>query len=224
MNRGQLKTRVSRILGIATGTNDDAVDEDDFLDELANEAVRDILSRTRLYVRDANIPLTAGATEFDVQNQTILKMHELKRGTYDLQEQDLSALDSYGYGWMGFNRFKLGLAATSGESLYAMYTPMPTEMTDDAHDPAIPAYGNIPTQFHIAILNYMCWHAADKAGDQVAGRGEKYRVMYEGADGMGGPGTNLGRIKTATNMRGGATRIRRHREVLQSDIDSRHWA
>lgn len=224
MNRGQLKTRVSRLLGLAVGTNDDALDEDAYLNELANEAVKDVLARTRIYVRDATIPLTTGVTEYDVTNQSILKLHRIVRGTTDLQEQPLDLLDAYGYAWVGFNRFQLGLAATAGETLYVLYTPMPTDMTLDAHDPAVTTYGNIPVQFHPALINYMCWWAADKAGDQAAGRGEKYRVKYEGQDGMAGPGTNLGVIKAQTNMRGGGTRVKRYRETLQSDVDTRYWS
>jgi hypothetical protein len=57
VNRGQLKTRVARIVGIGLGTDDDGVAEGALLEELANEAVVDILSRTRVHVREATIPL-----------------------------------------------------------------------------------------------------------------------------------------------------------------------
>lgn len=223
MNRGQLKTRVSRLIGIAIGTSADEVDENAFLEELANEAVQDILSRTRIYVRDANIALNAGSTEFDVDNTAILKLYRMERGGTALQEQTPDALDAYGYYWAGYNRFVLGLVAAAGETIHVLYTPVPTPMTNDLHDPSDQNYGRIPPQFHRAIVNYMCWHAADKAGDEQVGRGERYRVYYEGQDGAGGQGSDLGRIKTAINQRSGTTRVARYRETLQSDVDSRYW-
>jgi hypothetical protein len=139
-----------------------------------------------------------------------------------LEEQAEGSFDTSGYAFMGHNRIVLGSPGV-GDSVLVSYVPLPTPMSDDAHDPATQTYGLIPTQFHRAILNYMCWHAADKAGDQQTARGERYRIMYEGKDGLGGPGTDLGRIKAQTNMRGGATRVTRHREVLTSDIESQHW-
>lgn len=223
MIRGALKLRVAMILGLAIGTSQDEVDEDDFLDALANEAVIDVLSRTRVYVRDANIPLQTGTTEFDVDNDPILKLHRMERGGNPLQEQSLDRLDSYGYFWAGYNRFMLGLPAAAGEMIHAHYTPYPTAMTTDADDPALPSFGRIPPQFHIALINYMCWYAADRAGDEQVGRGERYRIYYEGQDAMGGLGSNLGRIKLATNQRGGVTRVARYRETLASDVDSRYW-
>jgi hypothetical protein len=221
VNRGQLKTRVSRIVGIPTGTSDDEIEEAAFLDELANEAVIDILSRTSMHVRRATIYLAPGYTEFDIDAQ-ILRIWGIKRGTNWMQEQAEDDLDSYGFAFMGHNRIVLGSAGT-GDTLTVAYVPLPTPMTDNAHDPAVSTYGLIPVQFHGAIVNYMCWKAADKAGDQQTARGERYRVLYEGQDGLGLLGTDLGRIKSHTNMRGGLTRVIRHREVLTSDVSSQHW-
>lgn len=224
MNRGDLKLRVSRILGIATGTSDDAVEEDALLNQLAEEGVVDILSRTRIHVRDALIPLANGTVEFDVDGAVILRMHRLQRGDTWLEEQDLDSLDSSGYAWVGFNRFQLGAAASGSEQLHAWYTPTPTMMVNDTDDPALDAFGRIPVSHHRAILNYMCWHAADSAGDTQVGRGERYRVYYEGQDGMAGPGSDLARIKNDINKRSGGVRTKRSREVLSSDVDGRYYS
>ncbi|HEY7421453.1 MAG TPA: hypothetical protein VH541_05540 [Gaiellaceae bacterium] len=223
MNLAQLKTRVSRTLGIALGTSDDAIDEDNLLSELANEAVVDLCSRTRVNVRDALIPLTQGTVEFDVDDSLILRMHRMQRGTTWLQEQPLDMLDEYGYAWVGYNRFQLGLAGAAGEELHVWYTPTPDPLATDTDDPSLPNFGRIPVNHHRGILNYMCWHAADKAGDEQVGRGERYRVYYEGQDGLGGPGSDLGRLKSETNKRSGGVRVRRYRDSLASDQDSRYY-
>jgi hypothetical protein len=221
MNRGQLKTRVGRIVGMGTGTSDDELDEAAFLEELANEAVIDILSRTAVHVRRATIALSAGDSEFDI-DAAVLRIWGIKRDTNWLQEQSDEALDEYGYKFLGHNRIVLGSPGV-GDSLLVAYVPLPTPMTADAHDPALVTYGLIPVQFHRAIVNYMCWHAADKAGDSQTQRGDRYRKLYEGEDGLGSVGTDLGRIQTFTNMRGGAVRVTRQREALVSDSRPSHW-
>jgi hypothetical protein len=221
MNRGALKLFVSRTLGISLGTSDDAIEEDTLLNDLANLAVLDILARTRIHVRHATAVLATGETEFDI-DPIVLKVYRIFRGDVLLEELDLDALDSSGYAFLSEIRIKFGLAG-AGDNVTIWYTPLPTAMTDDAHDPATQAYGNIPAAHHLAILNFMLWHAADKSGDQGSARGERYRLMYEGQDGLAGPGTDLGRIKTAINMRGGATTVRRPRQVLTSDLDPSYW-
>lgn len=208
--------------GLAIGTSDDEADESDLLDEFANEAVLDILSRTRVNVRHGQVTLDQGDLEFDI-DLSILNIYKLERGDVTLTANDaVNDLGANDYSFVGFNRLVLGTAGAN-DLAYLWYTPLPTPMTLDAHDPSAAAYGNIPTQFHRAIVDYMCWHASDKARDQSAARGEKYRILYEGQDGMGGPGSDLGRIKLATNIRGGATRVKSPRRRLASETDSKYW-
>lgn len=180
-----------------------------------------MLLRTSVHVRRAYITLAAGYTEFDV-DPSILKLQGIKRGENWLQEQDLDELDEYGFAFAGYNRLAVGAPGT-GDQILVFYTPTPTPMTADAHDPSAQTYGLVPTQFHPALVNYMAWHSADKAGDQQVGRGERYRVLYEGQDGLGMLGSDLGRIRAHTNMRGGAARVIRYRAVLKSDTGADYW-
>lgn len=224
MNRGQLKTRVARMVGMALGTSDDTAADTALLEELANEAVRDILARTRVHVRRVLVPLDVGATEFEI-DQALLDVWGIERGTEEpgtLYKGNRDFLASDEYAVVGLNRIALGLAG-SGENLSLWYTPRPTEMTDDAHDPSFEAYGLVPSEHHRAIVDYMCWHAADKMGDQGAGRGEKYRIMYEGQNGQGMLGSDLGRIKWATNTRAGASTVKSPRRVLRGDLTPSYW-
>jgi hypothetical protein len=217
------------MLGLALGTSDDAVDEDALLVELANEAVLDILLRTRVHVRHGDVILTNGYSEFDIDPTVILRVHSISRGAgapngpVTLYEEPLAELDESGFAFTGHNRLVLGAPGT-GDTATMWFTPTPQAMSSDASDPSNEVHGNIPPQFHRGILNYMLWHSADQAGDSQAGRGERYRAIYEGQDGLAGPGTDLGRIKYATNARGGLVLIRRRREVLASDGDSRYWS
>lgn len=222
MNRGQLKTRVSRVVGFGLGIDDDALDETEFLEELVGEAILDILSRTRVHIRKGEATLDAGVSEFDVDKQ-ILRMHGLRRGNVLLDEQPREELSGSGFAFAGLSRLILGAPAGGGETLTFWYTPMPTPMTSDAHDPSDYLYGRIPPQHHKSILDYMCWHASDKAGDTQTNRGERYRILYEGQDGLGSLGSDLGRIKVAVNVRGGVTQVRRRQAVLASERETSYW-
>lgn len=233
MTRGQLVARVSQVLGLAT-SGADSTEELQMIQDTINEAVVDILSRTRINVRCVNITLTAGVREYDL-SQTILRMYDVWQGTTRLQElspgdssRDMSSVSAGTFAIVGFNRIRLDWSPDSSSStLSAWYTPRPTPMTDNAHDPSAATYGAIPAEFHQAIINYCCWLLADMAGDQGSGRGDKYRAWYEGKDGLAGPGTNIGRINAAVNMRGGSGsrrgRMMRAGEVNSGDIYPDQW-
>jgi hypothetical protein len=227
MNRGQLTLRVSRMLGIPVGTSDDELDESALLDELANEAVLDILARTRIHVRRAQSTLAVGWTDFDLDD-TVLTIHGGIRaigadgGSRLLVEQKRDDLIAGGYAFAGLTRIVFG-APSEGETIDFWYTPMPSPMTQDSDDPALRQFGRIPSDHHRAIINYMCWHAADKAGDQGSARGDKYRTTYEGRDGAGNIGSDLGRIKMQINFLGSKVRVSRQREMLVGDTNPSYW-
>jgi hypothetical protein len=221
MNRGQLKTRVSRLLGVSLGADDDAVEETAFLEELANEAVKDVLTRTRVHVRDGIATLAGNTNEYDIDDG-VLRMIGIKLNGNVLYEEPRDALTD-GYAFVSWSRIVFAQPTVSGDKLQFWYTPLPSPMTDDTHDPAVVTYGRIPTVFHKALVDYMCWQAADKLGDQQAGRGEKYRVTYEGQTGLSDPGSDLGRIRLAVNTRGGIAMVRRRRESLVSDREPQYW-
>jgi hypothetical protein len=203
----QLKTRIARICGLGD-SGDDSADDWAMLGEVVNEAVVDILSRTRLNVKCLDISLTIGEREYDFGG-SILAMHNIKRtpaalDTSELQEVaagDIHRVGTGHYAIAGYNRLIIGWDPETGDELEAWYTPKPTPMTADGDDPSASNFGNIPSQFHDAIVEYGCWKMSDMAGDQASGRGEKYRIAYEGKNGTGELGSALGRIKFQTNRR-----------------------
>lgn len=222
MNRGQLKTRVSRLLGVALGSDDDAVDETEFMEELANEAVLDILTRTRINMVERAVNLSAGAVQVDLDD-VVLRVSNVKLNDNELTEGPRNNLLPDQFAFVGYSLLLLPAAPLAGDVLTFWTTTKPTPMRDDGDDPSDPTFGGIPTVFHKAIVDYMCWWAADKLGDSQAGRGERYRVIYEGQDGLAGPGSDLGRIRLAITARGGNTLVRRRRETLVSDRDPAYW-
>jgi len=222
MNRGALKLRAGRVCGISLGTSSDEADDVALLEELANEAILDVLRRTRVHVRSGNVDIDSSG-EFDV-DQSILHIWGIDRGGQRLLLQDKDELDQDGYAFTGFNRIILGSPGASGDqTLMLWYTPRPTPMDSDDDDPSSEAFGLIPPEFHRALVNYMCWWASDKAGDPQTQRGEKYRIRYEGPDANGGPGSDLGQIKAAVTRRADSVRIVRAKAVLASDVEPQYW-
>lgn len=226
MNRGQLVARISQTLGLAA-TAQDSAEELQAIRDVVNEAVVDILSRTKVYVKTTTITLEPNVDEYDLADP-ILKILELRSGTTALQEVSEGDIDQTGtftFATVGYNRLKFGWFPEA--DLTAWYTPRPTEMGDDAHDPATASYGLIPEEFHGAIVTYACWWLADMVGDVGSGRGEKYRVLYEGKLGLGELGSQLGRIKLASNRRAasGSSQHRRRRqgEWITSDVNPNYW-
>src|SRR5437870_5579478 len=76
---GVLTPPVARILGVTLGSSDGGVAEAALLNELATEAVLDVRSRTRVYVRHASVALTGGIDEFDF-DPYVLRVFGFLRG------------------------------------------------------------------------------------------------------------------------------------------------
>jgi hypothetical protein len=228
MNNLQIKTRASQVIG-ASSSGADSAEEWALLQDLANEAIIDILGRTRINVRGLTINLLANEQEYDL-GKTVLRLFDMKHGSAELSEVSPGDIDEGGstsFAVLGFNRVMFGFVPSVGDTVKGWYTPMPTPMAGDNDDPSDDAYGDIPVVFHPAIVNYMCWKGADLIGDTGSGRGEKYRLLYEGQDGTAGIGSDLGKIKTAINMRlgsgAGRRRVRRLEDRTIGDADPSYW-
>ena len=231
MNRGQLVTRVGRMMGMARSSTDSSP-EVALLQDLANEAVVDVLTRTKIHVRRVNLTLQAGVKEYDVSD-AMLRVWSLAdedgAPLTEVSEGDLPTFEGgHVFQFAGYAMLVLGWEPNSdSDTLEAWYTPRPTDMTADGHDPALVTYGLIPEEFHPALVNYMAWKAGEITRDQGSGMGERWRRLYEGEDGNGGIGTDLGRIKWAVNRRGatGAPqgRLRRALQSSSADLGSDTW-
>jgi len=207
MTRGQIKKRVIQILGL-----DDTVggEEATIVDDLINEAVLDISRRTKVNMKILNIHLTAGNNSFLIP-KGVLMMMDLRKmagpsdpgaGIEMIQKHaDEVLVDPSGltYSVVGYDNLLVSGGSASDRDYKAYFVPCPDPMTDDTHDPSVEVYGGIPEQFHYtAILNYVLWNGADYGDDITSQSGERYRLLYEGQDGLTG---NLGDIKRTTNRR-----------------------
>lgn len=230
MNYLQLRERLGRRLGI-TREEAENPDEWEMMGEALNEGVIDILSRTRLHVKCLVLTTITGEDEYELDDAILRLFNVTDAVGTDLPQRDVADIadlaGSHAYGVIGFNRLKLSWSPSTGETLHAWYTPRPTTMSADGDDPVAPQYGNVPTEFHPALLNYASWQLADSSGDSASGRGESYRVRYEGKDGNGSLGSDIGKIRFAINKRvSGVSPVHRVAgggAVLVSDVHSDFW-
>jgi len=188
MLRGDLIQRVARKTSL-----DGTVGSEDYtlIAAMLNEAVIDILLRTRVYVQQVDVALTPGVSEYRLDS-TILAI-ENQRGTTPagqggpeiISQADMIARQSTNLqnaGWRRALTFEGNLLTVNptpdtGESLRFWAALKPTPMTSDSHDPSTPTYGGIPEP-HRAIEYYALWQLAEDV-EKMAPMGPKeYHDAY----------------------------------------------
>lgn len=228
MTYAQMRTRVAQILGLSGSTAEGAEDWD-LTGQAINEAVIDLLSRTRLNVRSARFTGAAGSDMYEVPDG-VLRMHDFRtlagERMIEVSSSDIGRSGHGSFTVVGHNAIRLGWLAEPGLEFLFDYTPYPTPMTADGDDPSTLTFGNVPDEFHQALVDYACWRLADIAADAGSGRGELYRVRYEGKEGFGDPGSWIGRIRMDTNRRVGGLKRKRMRaggQILVGDATPNYW-
>jgi len=227
----QLRTRIAQILGLAGGTAENS-EEWTMTGDVVNQAVVDLLSRTRINVRCAQVVLTANERLYELADQ-VLRAHYLRYPTGEeilqVAPSDITRSGGGTFSVVGHNGFRLGWDPGSngqGMTLSFDYTPYPAPMSQDTDDPSLAQFGNVPDEFHPALIDYSCWMLADYAKDAASGRGEVYRTRYEGKAGIGEPGSWIGRIRMDTNLRFTGVhhgRMRSGQEQLVGDTTPDYW-
>jgi hypothetical protein len=175
MNRGMLVERVGEKLA---WDYDRTGIEQDLLQDLANEAVVDLLLRTHVYRQFADLTLTSGTAEYRL-DANILAIDNGRGSTpsgigayiivslaemIDLQSVDL-VTSVHKYISIEGDLVIVTPTPSSGETLRFYYVPKPTVMSADTHDPSASIYGGVPTQYHAALEYYMLWKASERPRD-----------------------------------------------------------
>jgi len=160
----------------------------------ANEAVVNVLRRTRCYVVSSTTTLTAGQGDYTLDTDILLAMNVYltSQGTswpleripteelLDLRHQNVSASSPVQYYAInGANMIMVYPIPSQADVLTFYHVPRPTAMSSGSHDPSNTTYGGIPTEYHKAIELYMCAEAADDDDDQSSAQGQRYRDLYE---------------------------------------------
>lgn len=186
-----LRSRVSKRLGLdetASGA------EETLLTYELNDAVRDFLIRTRCNVNKATDTIDTAGGDQDLSSTALLVLDISITGSdstvripqrtsraHILEMRRATATTVGASRWYAHEgslwSFYPDLAVNDVVTLY--YVPRPTEMSTGTHDPATETYGNIPVEFHPALIEYAAWKMADYDDDQSSQNGMVYAANYE---------------------------------------------
>jgi len=189
-----LRTEVYSVIGLdstASGTDETLVTQ------WLNDAVRDILLRTRCYVACATMTLTAGTANYDLDTTMLTTLEVYITGAADSTDYRLQQVSpaeivdfrvgggqsttgtpvSY-YAINGSNLLMVYPTPAAADIVNLFYVPKPTEMSSAAHDPSTATYGGVPTEFHPCISMYALWRSADLDDDASSDQGKDYWDKY----------------------------------------------
>lgn len=171
MTRGSLIQRIARKTSLdgTTGSEDY-----NLIAALLNEAVVEVLLRTRIYIQQVDVALTAGTSDYRL-DASILAV-ENTRGTTPagsgapeiISTAEMiarQATNVQNAGWRRALSFEGNLLTVNptpdtSESLRFWAVLKPTAMTSDSQDPSTPALGGIPEP-HRALEYYCLWQLAE---------------------------------------------------------------
>ena len=159
----------------------------------ANQAVVNVLRRTKCYVVSATTSLTAGTGDYTLDADILLStnVYLTSQGTswpleristeelLDLRHQNVSASSPVQYYALnGANMLMVHPIPSSADTLTFYYVPRPAALTTGTDDLSGSTFG-IPAEYHKAVEFYMCAEAADDDDDQSSAQGQRYRDLYD---------------------------------------------
>lgn len=199
MTRGELITRIVATVGLQ---DTDPLDERTLVDQWIYRGTLDLLSRTRCVVRCIHLGVLPGVGTYELDS-SIISLVDVDDGKARRRRRDD---ENAGFTMIGSDLLQINPTPTEAGEIDVWAVKVPAKMTADGNDLGTEIYGSIPVEYQDAIELYALWKAADYAHEQNSGRGERYRILYEGQDGRGG---RLVQIKVMVNKRGTATPPRR---------------
>lgn len=207
-NLSELRTAVAYKTNMSTGSSSELARIDAWL----NEAYEDVLARTACRVECADLTTIADTWKYNLPN-TILDVLEVWMEGSDSEtvpfertssrhiirlraglETATGSPPSY-FATEGMNALLLWPTPTTEETINLLYVPRPTALSATGDTPS-----DLPSEWHKALEYYALWQAGDADDSASSKKGEYYRQLYEGPDGMGG---FLDKIRKQMRQRGG---------------------
>jgi hypothetical protein len=162
------------------------------IDGWVNDAILDILRKTRCYVRADTMTMTANEKDYDLSSLVLVIMEMELTGNYaafdrvsgdELRRLRRSSVatdtTTYKYALEGANLVMVYPTPSSAVSIDIYYVPRPTALSAPADDPSAPTFGGVPAEFHEGIELYAMWKAADFDDDQTSAQGQRYKEAYD---------------------------------------------
>lgn len=191
----------------------------------ANDAVRDVLLRTKVKVVSRTVALTVGSVDYTLDDEVLLIRAAYVSGEAPMERVSPDEMDWLRaaspstsspvrrYALDGNDLFMVYPSPASATTVNMRVVFKPTEMSADTHDPSNATYGGIPVEFHPVLADYMFWKAASHDDDGSSAQGTRYKEQYE---------EGLGRIRKVVSLKGGRLpRARVGKRRLTRDVPSR---
>src|SRR5262245_10228310 len=164
-----------------------------------NDAVVNILSRTRPYTRQIKLNLTGGTAIHDMSNEIIalVDVQGANGGFLDrFSREDITTAQRAGEPGFAYEEPLFWISPIPGEDMeitaFGIFRPQP--MVGDTDSPAEPTKGGLAPEFHESIVTYGLWKTGEYVQHEGSGQGEKWRIQYEGQDGTEGEIARIKRI------------------------------
>lgn len=181
-----LQTNVATELGLNT------TDDGSTITKHLNDAVIDVLLRTRCYVTTATMSETSGTGDYTLDTGLLVanKAYVTASGTdfpmepmgidelIDLRLNATSASPARFYAVQG-TLVSVYPTPSAADTVTIFYVPRPTAMSSGANDPSTATYGGIPAEFHVGLELYAQWKMGSQSDDASSGQGARYKQDYE---------------------------------------------
>lgn len=207
MTRDEMAQRIQYTLGLQ---DDTTFNETSFVLDLIYEGIVDMVARTRPYTRVIELQTTPNTQVHDMSS-TIISLVDLADDLGFLDRytrEDIEKMQELGQRGYCYEEPLLWVSPISADAvtLRAFGTFRPNKMTLGSQSPSDSAYGGLAAEFHPSIVTYALWKAGEYMQHEASGNGEKWRIQYEGQDGMGGEIAKAKRILAKRVTPGGARR------------------
>lgn len=213
MTRDQILQRIQYTLGLQ---DDTTFSETAYATDLIYEAITDIVARTRANTRVINMTTTADTQTHDMSTFALISLLDLTDETGFLDRfsrQDIETIQAQGGRGYCYEEPLLWIAPLGEQTLRVFGVFRPQKMTVGSQSPSHQDYGGLAEEFHPTIVTYCLWKGGEYMQHEASGNGEKWRVQYEGQDGMGGELAKIKRILAKRVTPGGARRRDPYRTV-----------
>lgn len=190
-NLGQFRNRVALKIGL--DNSPDSIEQVE-IDSWINEAIRDILMETQVYVVEGVANFTSGTSDYTLDSK-ILDIKDVFITSdginYTLDKVSPDAIIQYRrgqnvatgparyYAVNGANNIMVWPIPGSSDTMTFWYVPRPIELVNASDDPSDSSHGGIPTEWHKGIESYALWQAGDYADDSSSQNGLTYQQLYE---------------------------------------------
>lgn len=207
MTRNELQARIKATLGLQ---DDTTFNESTYVLDLIYEGITDIVARCRPMTRLICLTISPDTRIHDM-SQSIIALLDLADDVGFLDRytrEDIESIQERGGRGYCYEEPLLWISPVpvAEIELRCFGVFRPSKMTTGEQSPSDAEYGGLAAEFHPTIITYCLWKAGEYMQHDASGQGEKWRIQYEGQDGMSGEIAKIKRILAKRVTPGGPRR------------------